>query len=1234
MSPKFSVLTLYILFLTCTLPNLMNAQCESTTVATDNNETTVYTCPGDGISDVITFTHGAVASSSFTYVITDTDNVIIGIPPGNTQDFEGAGFGTCRVWGFSYTGEILAEPGQSVFSTFFSTGCWNITSNAINVIRTGVDGGTVSLNDGTTEQTFCTTDGYDDLFTLAHNNNSNGQYTYLITDDQNNILVQTSAATHNFEGIPVGVCRVWGLSYTGSLTTPAGANAASTSLSDGCFDLSDNYITITRTDVDGGSVATAGGQSVVVTCPGDGNDDIITFSHETNSSANYGYIITDDNNVVLGVPPGNSQNFEGAGPGVCRVWGISFTGNLDVYPGDQVGNETLSSDCYQISSNFIEVRREGLDAGTVAMPSGATRRYTCPGDGQDDIVMFTNTSDATNYQYVITDDNNVILGLPPADSQNFEGAGEGVCRVWGLAYSGTLTAQAGDNAAEVALADGCFDLSDNFITVVRGELHAGEVSTADGENVVYTCPGDGVDDVIEFANTAAGGSNFTYVITDQDLNILGIPAGNSQNFEGAGEGTCLVWGLSYTGTITAVAGDNAGTVELADGCFDLSDNYIEVRRFGPDAGTVAMPSGATMRYTCPGDGLDDIVMFTNTSAAMNYQYVITDENNVILGLPPANSQNFEGAGEGICRVWGLAFTGSITAVAGDNAAEVDLTDGCFDLSDNFITVVRGELNAGGVTTIDGATSVYTCPGDGVDDVIEFANTAAGGSNFTYVITDQDLNILGIPSGNSQNFEGAGEGVCLVWGLSYTGTITAVAGDNAGTVELADGCFDLSDNYIEVTRGELDAGFVTTTTEKIVVYTCPGDGVDDIYEFVNDASSASNYAYVITDENNNILGIPPGNTQNFEGAGVGICRVWGLAYTGEITASAGDNAAEVALSDGCFDLSDNFITFNRDTPDGGQVQTTDGDTRVYTCPGDGIDDIIDFAHVNASNSNYQYVITDDQNVILALPGNSANLEGAGVGVCRVWGFAYSGHLTAEAGQHVFSTQFSDGCWAISSNFIEVNRAEPDGGTVVTNDGRTVVNVIAGDGYDDNIAFKVEDNSRSKFTFVITDDQNNILGVPPGNVQNFEGAGEGVCRVWGLSYTGNIIAGAGDNAATVALSDECFDLSDNYIEIIRTSPTPEANFTGGSARGITSNGLNVYPNPVIDQMEITISKSDAQHLNLIDISGKTLSAYSLQIEEGVVKQSLDVSQLQNGIYFIQLINADGTMEMEKFIKQSFR
>ena len=127
-----------------------------------------------------------------------------------------------------------------------------------------------------------------------------------------------------------------------------------------------------------------------------------------------------------------------------------------------------------------------------------------------------------------------------------------------------------------------------------------------------------------------------------------------------------------------------------------------------------------------------------------------------------------------------------------------------------------------------------------------------------------------------------------------------------------------------------------------------------------------YRYVVTDEQGTILGLPPANTVDFEGAGSGTCLVWGLSYTGNLTVQMGDNAFTSAITDDCFDLSDNYVKVVRDMPDGGRVYTTDGDTAAYTCPGDGIADALSFMHNTSSNSLYRYVVTDEQGTILGLP----------------------------------------------------------------------------------------------------------------------------------------------------------------------------------------------------------------------------------------------------------------------------
>lgn len=684
-----------LLFVCVSLLSISFVQAQCTTgiqITSADGARTVYTCPGDGVDDIITFSHSEnSAASEFVYVITDDNNIIIGIPPSDSQNFEGAGVGTCRVWGFSYTGDILASPGESVFSTFFSTGCWAISSTFLEVERAVPDGGTVAMPSGATSRTVCTTDGYDDSIVFTHESSSQAAYQYVITDDQNNILGLPGNSI-NAEGIPPGICRVWGLSYTGSLIANLGDNAAAVALSDGCFDLSDNFIEIIRTDVDGGTVSDVDGNTSTTTCTQDGVDDILMFAHESSSQANYAYFITDENNYVLGVPPSNSANFDGAPAGTCRVWGISYTGDLRIFAGDLATDKALSSDCFDLSSNFIEVVREDCSDMACDVPTptidtdGIDALSICAGDGQSDAFDVNVQNGTASDAWVITDAEGLILALPSSPPFDLEGAGSGVCLVWYANVGADFAGAAVGNNAFTDLT-GCYALS-NPITVDRTSMNGGEVTMPSGATTRYTCANDGVADMVMFTTTSSA-MNYQYVITDENNNILGLPPANSLDFEGAGIGVCLVWGLAYEGTVTAMMGDNLMETVLADGCYALSSNFITVNRDEAFGGTVSTPDGETIVNIVVGDENDDIINFIHEDASnSNYTYMVTDDQNNILALPDGSSANFEGAPAGVCRVWGLAYTGTITAVAGDNAAEVALTDGCFSLSANFITVNR------------------------------------------------------------------------------------------------------------------------------------------------------------------------------------------------------------------------------------------------------------------------------------------------------------------------------------------------------------------------------------------------------------------------------------------------------------------------------------------------------------------------------------------------------------------
>ncbi len=297
----------------------------------------------------------------------------------------------------------------------------------------------------------------------------------------------------------------------------------------------------------------------------------------------------------------------------------------------------------------------------------------------------------TNSQWVVTDEDGLILGLPPMPSVvDFDGAGPGTCLVWHLSYEdGIEGLAAGENANDFV---GCFSLS-NPISVLRTSACTAEGGDLTGGPFTFTA-GDGVADMIPAGSITLAnnsGTNSQWIVTDANGNILGLPPMPSVvNFDGAGYGNCLIWNLSYEDGLTGLErGMNASDLE---GCFSLSNSIEVIRNAANGCNTNGGELfGGPFEFTV-GDGVADMIPAGSITLAnaggQNSQWIVTDEDGMILGLPPMPSVvDFDGAGPGTCLVWHLSYEDGIEGLAaGANANDLV---GCFSLS-NPILVERTE----------------------------------------------------------------------------------------------------------------------------------------------------------------------------------------------------------------------------------------------------------------------------------------------------------------------------------------------------------------------------------------------------------------------------------------------------------------------------------------------------------------------------------------------------------------
>ena len=379
------------------------------------------------------------------------------------------------------------------------------------------------------------------------------------------------------------------------------------------------------------------------------------------------------------------------------------------------------------------------------------------------------------------------------------------------------------------------------------------------------------DNLPEGAISLAGaeGETSQWVVTDDQGMILGLPPSfTAPNFDDAGTGACIVYNVSYDDIMGLAAGENVNNLS---GCFGISNGIVVTRvsEGAPCPPAACMASGGTLTggpFSFCVDGMADnlsegAITLTGASAA-NSQWVVTDDQGMILGLPPSfTAPNFDDAGTGACIVYNVSFDDIVGLAAGENVSNLS---GCFGISNG---VVVNRVSEGG--PCDPATPVgcmanggilsggpFSFCVDGNPDNIPagaISLTGASAANSQWVVTDELGKILGLPpSFTAPNFDDAGTGTCLVYNVSFDNGLTGLAAGN--NISELEGCFDLS-NGIAVDRTNNGAACMTGVTagagrffvssnnqQAVGVYSVQDDGSVMANTFRNVASDADGIHY--------------------------------------------------------------------------------------------------------------------------------------------------------------------------------------------------------------------------------------------------------------------------------------------------------------------------------------------------------------------------------------------------------
>lgn len=475
----------------------------------------------------------------------------------------------------------------------------------------------------------------------------------------------------------------------------------------------------------------------------DASSDVIGFRAERAGKL-FAYAVVDvDNSRIKILTTNPFIDFNSLRPGVYRVYGINYAGALNA-PGGIINSGYLASICSETSPNWITVTVTIPDAGVVLGPGGADEVDVCVGPGNNATLTFTNQRGVigaidgpANYAYLVTDDNDIVISVSTSGTVNFSNAGTGECRVYGFAYTGSLAIGTGVTV-DWARSTGCSDVSGNYVTVNRqySAVNAGViVDRLTGATTTYACPSE--DGNIFRVSTSATGGNTRVIITDDSGNIL-TTATNDFRIDNLAVGDYRFYSIAYEGELASnINTMNIASSNLASGCFDVSSNFVQVVVVVPDGGFVDTPEGTIVHVCVAGDGVADIVDVESirpSQRAPGFIYVVTDDSGRILSTSTNNSFNFDGAGAGNCRIYGLSYTGTF------NTSATHITDAlsseCYSLSENSILVERVSLNAGPASPLNSTVSLQNGSAN-IGAVAGFGSVVPDLYEVAYILTKGD-----------------------------------------------------------------------------------------------------------------------------------------------------------------------------------------------------------------------------------------------------------------------------------------------------------------------------------------------------------------------------------------------------------------------------------------------------------------------------------------------------------------
>jgi hypothetical protein len=301
-----------------------------------------------------------------------------------------------------------------------------------------------------------------------------------------------------------------------------------------------------------------------------------------------------------------------------------------------------------------------------------------------------------------------------------------------------------------------------------------------------------------------------------------------------------------------------------------------------------------------------------------------------------------------------------------------------------------------------------------------------------------------------------------------------------------------------------------------------------------------------------------------------------------------------------------------------------ETTTTICAGDGISDAFDVTLTGIAGDNQVWIITDADGNILGLPtAPPFDLEGAGIGTCKLYSLSYSGDIDLpNVGGRI--TELT-GCFELS-NAITVIREDP----AICNPEETGCHAPRGlrvsDSFNNRYVVywnKVDDARSYVIRISYTDKPSVKIDIPVRGRKVYITSRSNRT----LTIQVKSICAGGEESAFSDLVEINNDKRNGLVAKSRSGYDDDLN-----TAILLTEFVELFPNPAQQMINVAFETGNENAvLNVFNMTGQRMMQQRLRA--GDLLHRVDITSLIDGPYMIQISSMDGQFRtQEKFLKLS--